>query len=88
MGLERIVKLFNDGKQVTVKWNGKEYKINKGDSVEIQAGVAEYWREKNPKLRIEEIKPKEPPQRDPERPLSDTGRGTAFAELKGDESSA
>ncbi|UKS27202.1 hypothetical protein LOZ80_38080 [Paenibacillus sp. HWE-109] len=83
--LERIVLLFNEGtSDFEGRWDGKDILLEPGDSVEVQAGVAEHLiqRHEDADLRIEEIEKEEIETREPGNPLETNNRGTAFGKLK------
>lgn len=80
--LDELVKLKNNGKQFKSMWDGKEVKINKGDSIEVVRGLAQHFMEQSDELEIEEIEPEEPEKREPGNPLEDNNRGSAFEELE------
>lgn len=83
--LERIVLLFNEGTtDFEGRWDGKDITLEPGDSVEVQAGVAEHFKVRHPDadLRIEEIVKEEIEPREPGNPLETNNRGTAFGKLK------
>lgn len=79
--LDELVELHNNGKQFKSMWDGKEVKINKGDSIQVVRGLAEHFREQSDELEIKEIEKEEPEKREPKNPLTENNRGEAFGDL-------
>lgn len=79
--LDELVELHNNGKQFKSMWDGKEVKINKGDSIQVVRGLAEHFLEQSDELEIKEIEKEEPEKREPINPLTENNRGEAFGDL-------
>jgi hypothetical protein len=82
MKIDELVELHNNGKQFKSMWDGKEVKINKGDSIQVVRGLALHFLEQSDQLEIQEIEKEVPQKREPVNPLTENNRGEAFEELE------
>lgn len=81
--LAKLVNVFNDGEELTARWDGKDYTLG-SEPVIIARGVAEHWKgvHAGAQLRVEEVTPEQIEAITPVNPLIDNDRGQAFAGLQ------
>lgn len=84
--LRELVKVSSK-KDIYPMWDGSEYDLSGKNTVQINRGVAEVWKESYPDagITIEKVEAKQSrSSRTPQDPLEENNRGSAFADLKAD----